>query len=139
MSVPAGWDPIARDEWGAALSAGERCDRELCRHEWFAHDHAYAEYGTAEFGRCLMRDADGGRCRCMAFYPRRIGRPPEVVPPPLTVPLPPLPPLLPPRHVPIVPGRHARPDPPTVPTTVPIPEQQPTRPLIPTQRDGTGR
>jgi hypothetical protein len=136
-----GWDPIARDEWGAALSAGERCNREGCGHEWFGHDHAYAAYGSAGFGRCLA-ETGGGRCRCMAFYPRPINRPPEIMAPPLQplppepprpVPPPPPPPPPPPEPstVPLVRGRHAAtpgeppPTVPTVPTTVPIPTQPP--------------
>jgi hypothetical protein len=92
--------PVARDAWGAALSAGERCH--CCWHEWFAHDHAYAPYGSAEFGWCLAR-ADGRRCTCRGFVPAPDGVAPAYAPPPLTTPLP------------EPPARHRLVDPPTLP------------------------
>lgn len=88
------WDPVARDKHGAPLSAAERCHG--CWHEWLAHDHAYAAYGSPEFGRCLVNTSDG-RCGCDLFIPAPDGETPHYAAPPLTAPLP-APPTPHPRH-----------------------------------------
>jgi hypothetical protein len=94
-------DLVARDGWGAPLSAAERCHG--CWHEWFAHDHAYAPYDSPAFGWCLAA-ADGARCSCRAFVPAPHGTHPSYVPSPITAPLP------------DPPARHRLVDPPTLPS-----------------------
>jgi len=127
VTVPAGWDPVARDGWGAALSAAERCHRDTCRHEWLGHDHAYAPVGSPEFGWCLVHGVDG-RCPCRGFVEPPQGVPPVYAPPMLTEdavapppPDPPPPPVPPPRPPPYprTPSHARDPDPPTAPVPRP--------------------
>jgi hypothetical protein len=129
VTTPPGWDPVARDGWGAALSAAERCHREDCRHEWLGHDHAYAPVGSPEFGWCLVHTADG-RCGCRGFVEPPQGVAPVYAPPMLTDDAvtpeapPPIPPPVPPPPArpppyPRTPSHARDPDPPTAPLARP--------------------
>jgi len=53
-------DPVARDQHGVPLSAGELCQRDSCWHRWIDHDHAYAPLFAPGWGRCLF-------CGCPTF------------------------------------------------------------------------
>lgn len=64
--MTAGWDDVARDRHGAALSAGEVCQRDTCWHRWLDHDHAFSPRESPGFGYCLIPTA-AGRCRCPGF------------------------------------------------------------------------
>lgn len=126
MTTPPGWDPVARDGWGAPLSAAERCHRDTCRHEWLSHDHAYAPLGSDGFGRCLIVGAEG-RCGCPGFVEPPEGTPPVYAPPLLTEDAITMDPVEPPERAPTVgpppyprtPTHRRDPDPPTAPVLRP--------------------